>query len=418
MSYRVQTEDRTIPMVHVQQLKLYVDNKAVRRVTSVLEQDKGEDDITSGFASATIETQELTESQQSQLDKVLDRHKLVLTKDTGLTTLVDFDIDTGDAAPIYQRAYSTPVALKDSVDKEITWLLSKGYIVPSSSPWASPTVMVRKADGSAHLCVDFRKINGLTCQIPFYMPRVEEVIEGVGQAKYISKLDLSKGYYQVQLTEEAQQKTAFTCHRGTFHFTRMPFGVKNAPACFQSLMQRVLAELTEFSTAYMDDVVIFSSTWEDHISHIDRVLKTLGEAGLTVNPLKCKWGGVPVEFLGHYIAKGLMSVPEHRVSTLARYTRPTMKKGLRTFLGSVGFYRRYLKQLASWTSVLTPMTSRQAPQMVEWTGEGMSAFSHICNFFCDPSIYIMHSHVGRHPFHSYRCFGEGYRGYSAGEAGG
>ena len=386
VSFKVQTEERTIPTVNVQQLKLVGTNKTVKRVTTVLEQDTEQDDLVNIFASARIKEQTLTEGQQTQLGVVLEKHKEVLTKEPGLTPLVTFDIDTGEAAPIYQRPYSTPVALKQSVDVEISWLLEKGYIVPSSSPWASPMVTVRKADGSARLCVDFRKVNGLTRQIPFYMPRVEEVIEGVGRAGFVSKLDLSKGYYQVQLTEAAQPKTAFTCHRGTFQFTRMPFGVKNAPACFQSLMQRVLAELTQFSTAYMDDVVIFSSTWEDHVSHIDKVLTALSEAGLTVNPSKCKWGGVAVEFLGHYIGKGVMSVPEHRVTALAQYSRPKTKRGLRAFLGSVGFYCRYLKQLANWTSTLTPLTSKQAPQTVEWTGEGVSAFDHICKFFCTPSI--------------------------------
>ena len=270
------------------------------------------------------------------------------------------------------------------VDQEISWLLQKGYIVPSSSPWASPMVTVRKADGSARLCVDFRCINSLTRQIPFFMPRVEEVIEGVGRARYISKLDLSKGFYQVPLTQEAQPKTAFVCHKGAFHFTRMPFGVKNAPACFQALMQKVLTDLGEFSAPYMDDVIIYSSTWEDHITHIGRVLSTLQQAGLTVNPKKCCWGGRAVEFLGHFIGKGNMTIPQHRTTALAKYTRPNTKRGLRAFLGSVGFYRRYLPHLAESTSTLTPLTSKQAPQMVEWTGEGVSAFRRICDFFCDP----------------------------------
>ena len=118
----------------------------------------------------------------------------------------------------------------------------------------------------------------------------------------------------------------------------MPFGVKNAPACFQSLMQRVLADHGDFSMAYMDDVVIFSSTWEDHVAHISKVLETLGKAGLTVNPKKCSWGGRAVEFLGHFVGRGTMSVPDHRTTALATYTRPKSKKGLRAFLGSVGFY--------------------------------------------------------------------------------
>ena len=246
-------------------------------------------------------------------------------------------------------------------------------------------VTVRKADGSVRLCVDFRRINSLTRQQPFFMPRVEEVIEGIDKARFISKLDLSKGFYQVALTEQAKQKTAFTCHRGAFQFTRMPFGVKNAPACFQALMQRVLASVSEFATPYMDDVVIFSETWDDHVKHIQLVLESIGKAGLTVNPNKCSWGGRGVEFLGHHIGKGRMSIPEHRSTALATYTRPRTKKGLRAFLGSVGFYRRYLNKLAHWTSVLTPKTSRQAPSIVEWSGEEEVAFSNICAFFCNPS---------------------------------
>ena len=296
-----------------------------------------------------------------------------------------FDIDTGGAEPIHHRPYSTPVALKEKVDEEISWLLGKGYIVPSSSPWASPMVTVRKADGSARLCVDFRRINSLTRQTPFFMPRVEEVIEGIGKAKYISKLDLAKGFYQVPLTDEAQPKTAFTCHRGAFQFTRMPFGVKNAPACFQNLMQKVLAGVEAFATAYMDDVVIFSSSWEDHVIHINSVLSLIGGAGLTVNPKKCCWGGRAVEFLGHFIGEGNMTIPEHRTTALANYTRPTTKRGLRAFLGSVGFYRRYLPRLTDWTSLLTPKTSKQAPQIVEWSGEEEGAFCKICDFFCQPS---------------------------------
>ena len=167
-----------------------VENTAIKRVTTVLEQDTADNDMLNTFANAKIEAQELTETQKSQLSKTLDRNRGVLTKDPGLTKLVTFDIDMGEADPIYQRPYSTPVALKQSVDTEITWLLEKGYIVPSSSLWASPMVTVRKADGPARLCVDFRKVNSLTRQVPFYMPRVEEVIEGVGRARFISKFDL------------------------------------------------------------------------------------------------------------------------------------------------------------------------------------------------------------------------------------
>ena len=325
----------------------------VKKITAVVE-DSDNDELANTFASVTVQEQTLSQEQQAQLDQVLGSYAEVLTKEPGLTKLVQFEIDTGDAEPIFQRPYSTLITLKQSVDQEISWLLEKGYIVPSSSPWASPMVTVRKADGSARLCVDFRKINSLTRQTPFYMPLVEEVIEGVGRSSYISKLDLSKGFYQVELAAAAQPKTAFTCHRGAFQFTRMPFGVKNAPAYFQSLRQRVLAGFGDFSAQYMDGVVIFSPSWEDHVAHIGKVLGAIKEARLTVNPTKCCWGGRAVEFLGHFVGKGNMMIPQHRTTALANYTRPNTKRGLRAFLGSVGFYRRYLPHLAESTAILTP----------------------------------------------------------------
>ena len=386
VSYKVQTDKRTMKTVNVQQLKQYLQETTIKRVTSVLQQDTTEDDITNTLGNAKIQDQELTELQQAQLKETLGRFEKVLDKEPGLTSLVEFAIDTGDADPIYQHPYNTPVTLRASVDKEIDWLLERHFIRPSSSPWASPMVTVKKADGSARLCVDFRKINGLTRQTPFYMPRVEEVLEGVGRANYISKLDLSKGYYQVQLTEEAVPKTAFTSHRGVFEFTRMPFGVKNAPACFQALMQRVLADQREWATAYMDDVVVYSRTWEEHLTHIRCVLDSLKKAGLTANPTKCRWGGKSVEFLGHWVGAGSMTIPKHKTEAIIEYRKPQTKKGLRAFIGSVSFYRRYIDHLAKYTATLTPMTSKQAPQRLDWTAEGECAFRYICNFFCSVPV--------------------------------
>ena len=159
----------------------------------------------------------------------------------------------------------------------------------------------------------------------------------------------------------------------------MPFWVKNAPAVFQELMQSILNPHKLFSMAYMDDVVIFSDSWADHLVHIEEVLKSLKEADLTANPRKCKWGGTSVEFLGHRVGAGKMSMPQHRVQALSTYARPTTKKGLRAFLGSIGFYRRYVHKLANQTAILTPLTTKQAPQQVEWTTEGKLAFQCNCN---------------------------------------
>ena len=152
-----------------------------------------------------------------------------------------------------------------------------------------------------------------------------------------------------------------------------------APAVFQELMQALFDDDKDFCTPYMDDIVIFSNSWEEHLDHIERVLTRLREAGLTANPDKCKWGGQTMEFLGHQVGDGRMMMPAHRAEALGRYSQPTTKKGLRAFLGAIGFYRRYVELLATQTAILTPLMTKQAPSKVEWTKEGKIAFRQISN---------------------------------------
>ena len=309
----------------------------------MLEPDQLNDNITDRLAETEVATAELTDEQQSQIRQIEVEYAEILTKQTGCTDRVEFDIDTGTHDPIFQRAYNMPIAFKAHINKEIDGLLEHGYIWPSSSPWASPMVAVKRPDGTARLCVDYRKLNSLTRQTPFYMPRIDEVLEEVGQASFISKLDLTKGYYQIPVKEEDIPKTCFVCHRGRYEFTRMTFSVKNAPAIFQQLMQSVLRDTLTYATAYMDDMIIYSRSWDEHVRQIRNVMDRLRDANLTVNPAKCVWGGRRMSFLGHQVGEGLMTLPAHRVQALTDYQRPVTKKGLQAFLGSVGFYRRYAR---------------------------------------------------------------------------
>ena len=253
----------------------------------------------------------------------------ILTKEPGLTTLAEFKMDTGSHPPICQGPYNTPQGLIASV-KELKWLLDKGYIRESTSSWASPMVTVKKPDGSARICIDFKVINAITTPLPFYMPRVEEVLEQLEKSKVISKLDLTKGYYQVPMFPGDMHKTAFVCHQGKYEFLRMPFGVRNAPAVFQELMQKLFREYRHFCSPYMDYLVIYSNSWVDHTKHVRQELECLRVAGLAANPAKCHWGGTRMEFLGHLVGEGTMSIPEHRVRVLAEYSRPTVEVLLRS----------------------------------------------------------------------------------------
>ena len=158
--------------------------------------------------------------------------------------------------------------MQTTLRKEIKEMLDQGIIQPSTSEWAAPIILVPKKDGSKRLCVDFRRLNKVTKADPYPIPRVDELIDRLGQAQYITALDLTKGYWQVPVAKESQAKTAFITPFGKYEFLTMPFGLVDAPSTFQRLMDRVLEETHEFAAAYLDDVIVYSDSWEKHLQHL------------------------------------------------------------------------------------------------------------------------------------------------------
>ena len=295
----------------------------------------------------------------------------------GTATVGQFEIRTGDAAPVRSHPYRVPDKLKEGVRAEVNKLVELGIVVPSNSPWASPVVPVPKKDGTVRVCIDYRKLNEVTTADPYYMASMEEILERVGSSKVISKLDLAKGFYQVVVEPQSQEKTAFVSPYGKFEFVRMPFGLRNAPAMFQRLMEVVLGDCYDCSAPYIDDIVVFSDSAEEHVQHLRRVLECLRKYGLTIKEAKCEWGRVKLEYLGHMIGGGELAVPAHRAAAMASYLQPHTKKQLRSFLGAAGYYRQFVEGFARLSSVLTPWTSKSAPSVVCWTAEGLEAFARI-----------------------------------------
>ena len=190
--------------------------------------------------------------------------------DLGHTDIVKMKIDTGDYQPIKLRPYRTPLNNRKIVDKVVDEMM-EAKIIRSKSPWSFPVVIVDKKDGSKRFCVDFRRLNKITKINSYPLPLIDDILALLGNAKYFTSLDLKSGYWQVLMDETDKEKTAFTCHRGLFQFNVMPFGLSNSPAIFQELMSIVLADLDQFAIAYLDDILIFSSSLEEHMSHIQQV---------------------------------------------------------------------------------------------------------------------------------------------------
>jgi len=196
--------------------------------------------------------------------------------------------------------------------EQIDTLRKMGMIEPSDSDWASRLVMVTKKDGSIRVCVDFREVNKLTKRDAYPAPQIEQTLDQLREAKYYTSLDAEKGYYQVRMSDRAKLIAAFRSPFGLFQFTRMPFGLTNAPAVFQRMMDKVLHGLAwNCCMVYLDDVIIYSKTWSEHIEHLDLVLQRIGDANLTLNSKKCELAQIALKFLGHVVSKdGIKPDPE------------------------------------------------------------------------------------------------------------
>ncbi len=214
-------------------------------------------------------------------------------------------------------------------------------IEPSISEWCSPVVIVPKKDGSLRVCIDFRKLNAQSQFDAYPMPRVDDLLERIGRAKYITTLDLCKGYWQVPLEPTSRPYTTFRTPIGLYQFTVLPFGLHGAPATFQRLMDKVLQGCEEWSAAYLDDVVIHSNSWQEHLRHLKQTLEKIIKAGLTLNVGKCEWANQEANYLGYHLGNGQLRPQVNKVEAICQSPRPKTKKEVRSFLGLVGWYRRY-----------------------------------------------------------------------------
>ncbi|CAM4562632.1 unnamed protein product [Caretta caretta] len=254
--------------------------------------------------------------QRQQIQELCTSYAPTFSATPGLTERAYHSIDTGNAHPIRVQPYRVSPQAKTAIEREIQDMLQMGVIRPSESAWASPVVLVPKPDGEIRFCVDYRKLNAVTRPDNYPMPRTDELLEKLGRAQFISTLDLTKGYWQVPLDESAKERSAFITHLGLYEFNVLPFGLRNAPATFQRLVDGLLAGLGEYAVAYLDDVAIFSDSWADHLEHLQKVLERIREAGLTVKAKKCQIGLNRVTYLGHQVGQGTISPLQAKVDAI------------------------------------------------------------------------------------------------------
>lgn len=300
----------------------------------------------------------LTNSQLQEAESFLSNwESRVFSGSKSGCAAVKHKIDLSDNKPFKQRHRRIPPAQYEEVRQHLKDLLAEGVIRESHSPWSSPVVLVRKRDGSLRLCIDYRKLNERTIKDAYALPRIEESLEAMGGCAWFSTLDLKSGYYQVEIQEADKEKTAFTAGPlGFYEYNRMPFGLTNAPATFQRLMEHCLADLN-FSKCivYIDDVIVYSKTFEDHLERLEAVFSRLEEYGLKLKRSKCSFLRNKVKYLGHVISEFGIETDPDKTSAVREWPVPTCAKELQTFLGFTGYYRRFIPKYAKLAKPLTDL---------------------------------------------------------------
>lgn len=303
----------------------------------------------------------------------------------GKTSLIEHHIELQPGTkPVRLPPYRANPAKMAVIRKELDDMKAMGVIEDSKSPWASPILLVPKPDGSVRFVIDYRKVNNVTIPDAFPLPRVDDLIDKVGNAKFISKLDLSKGYWQVPMSPESVPISAFVTPFGLFQWKYMSFGLRNAPATFSKLVENVLHGLDSFTGAYLDDIIIFSESWEEHMRHLRSVFQRIQDAGLTIKRSKCAFASASVEYLGHRIGLNSVQPRKAKVEAILAFPKPQDRKQLRQFLGIANYYRRYIPHMAQLSSILTDML-RKGSTFV-WNDSTNKAFVEIKSLLASQPI--------------------------------
>ncbi len=312
----------------------------------------------------------------------------MFTDKPGITKAITHSIKLSCTTPLWTPSYTVPLAHREAFKQDIDMLLELGIIKVSHSLWSSPPIPIKKKDGGIRIVCDFRRLNTVTIPEPFLMPTIESIIAKLGSSTILSKLDLLKGFYQVPMEQESKQYTAFCCAHGKFQFRVMPFGLWNAPATFQLLMQRVLAGCEQYALPYIDNVIIYSTSFEDHLIHVANTLERLAHHSLTVKKSKCHWVYMSFEFWGHMVGSGI-AIPQARIEFMSQYKIPKTKSQLKAFLGLINLYSKFIPAFAHHTHFLSPHTKASYPNMVNWSTEMTESFNYIITTICNHTMLIV-----------------------------
>ncbi|CAB3232120.1 unnamed protein product [Arctia plantaginis] len=320
----------------------------------------------------------LTADQKRVINCIIEKFDTINTDKVGLgrTSLVHHVIDTGDSKPIKQRYYPLSPLKQKALEEELDRMLEMGVVTPSQSAWNSPVVMVEKANGDLRLCLDSRKLNSVSKSDAYPLPYINQILDHLNNARYLTSIDLSAAYWQIPFdSPQSAEKTAFTVpRRGLFQYNVMCFGLIGASASMQRLMDRLFGpEFDNRVFAFQDDIIIVASTFEEHVDLLHRVYQRLKDAGLTINMQKSHFCRSELKYLGYYVDKHGLRTDPGKVDVILNYPTPSNAKEVKRFLGMAGWYRRFVNNFSKISKPLCKLTSKNVS--FEWTREAEESFN-------------------------------------------
>lgn len=324
----------------------------------------------------SVKLEHLNENERSKILSVIYRHRNAISvrNEIGRANFINHKIFTDPIPPIFSPQYRVPYASRKIIEEHVAKLLEQGIIEPSSSAWSSPVLLVKKHSSNEYrFCVDFRRVNAVIKKDLYPIPRIDDTLESLNGASIFTTLDMKNSFHQIPLDEGSRDITSFRTMSGSYRFARSPQGLSTSPAAFQRACNIAFnAQLGKFLYCYIDDVVIFSKTFDEHIKQLDEVLGQMEKCGLKLGIEKCQFAASTVKYLGHFVDKDGIHVDHEKVVAIQKAKKPKNAKEVRSFLGAAGYYRKFIKNFAGIATPLSNLTRKKI--RFKWTDECQDAF--------------------------------------------
>ena len=335
---------------------------------------------------------DLSDTQKHELKVLLGKNRDVFATsiaELGTTNLHYHKIDTGNAKPIRKPPYRTTPEKHAEISRQVDEMEKHGIISKSTSQWSSPVILVRKKTGEYRFAVDFRALNNVTEPIHFPVTHFQDACDSIGQAKasIYSVLDMHSGYWQIPLHEDTKDRTGFTTHEGNYVFNKLPFGLMNSPHAFSMVLSEVLRGVNwRFAQVYVDDILVYSADFDQHLKHLQEIFDRLRQANLKLKPSKCHFAAKEVKYLGHKFSREGITVDEEKIASVISYPRLKTQREVRSYLGLCNYYRKFVKGYAEVAKPLNRLLCKDVK--FEWTEECEKAFNQLKKLLTEAPILV------------------------------